>query len=735
MNSFLPNQLILSLLSLTLTQGGGAHAAVLRRFVQTANPGQATLVVHTNERATHPIPRFITGKFAEHLGWNIYNGMDAQILRNPTFAEYPFWNGQMTPDGVTRFHTDDNRINEELRRQATRFGWPDSELPGLVRSRADALACFWTRIGSPDQVRVSPDTGPQGGRAQRVEVAAAEQGVAQWIWLPLHRQREYEFELLVRSPEVSGLVVALSLTAGSEALASARVQGLGKEWKKLRGRLTVPTTAPADAPYQFRITADNPGQFVLRHAFLRPMDHVAGADPDVIRLLKESRLPLLRWPGGNFVSAYHWEEGIGPVERRPTRPNYAWGAVEPNTFGTDEFIAFCRAVGCEPMICVNAGTGTPEEAARWIEYCNGPATSPMGQVRAANGHPEPFQVRFWEVGNELWGRWQANWTTARGYADRYQAFAKAMRAADPTIHLSACGAPAMWGKDWNDTLISQVGSSLKTITDHPLIGGNVPSTTDPLAVYRDFMAVPEVLGRKWEMLQTSMSEAGIVEPRLAVTELQLFAHLAPPADGAAPLRLTRETLPGQASITEAIYNILVYHTAVRMSPFVEMITHSATVNHGGGLRKERERVYANPCHYAQGAFAVFAGATPVAVEIHTSLEEAPLVLPDLKKATEGVSYSTIDALAALAPDGTTLMSIVHRGSAGPIQLQVQIPGLQPPRVAEVFTLAADAPWKGNSLERPEQVRPTLSEAALQEGGIPLTLPPYSLARIRVPARF
>ncbi len=85
-----------------------------------------------------------------------------------------------------------------------------------------------------------------------------------------------------------------------------------------------------------------------------------------MRLLKESKLPILRWPGGNFASTYHFKDGIGPAENRPTLPNYAWGQVENNLFGTDEFILFCRAVGCEPMICINAGSGTPEEAAHWV---------------------------------------------------------------------------------------------------------------------------------------------------------------------------------------------------------------------------------------------------------------------------------------------------------------------------------------------------------------------------------
>src|SRR5262249_51380059 len=94
----------------------------------------ALLRVNTGQRSEFPIPKFITGKFAEHLGFNIYNGMDAQILRNPTFADYPFWTGQMTPDGVTRFYSDPKAIDDELRRQATRFGWPSSSLDGLLRS-------------------------------------------------------------------------------------------------------------------------------------------------------------------------------------------------------------------------------------------------------------------------------------------------------------------------------------------------------------------------------------------------------------------------------------------------------------------------------------------------------------------------------------------------------------------------------------------------------------------------
>jgi alpha-N-arabinofuranosidase len=729
----------------------------LAEAAEIGKTADATIRVRAVEKAKEPIPKYITGKFCEHLGTNIYNGMDAQILRNPTFAEFPFSAGH-TPDGLVAFQTDREQIARQLRQQARWIGWPDDQIERLVEARDDALACWWIRAGNRQAVQVSPDTGPHGGRAQRVEVAKAGEGIAQWTCLPLHRVRKYEFEILARSPEETGTgseprggrkretasgsvpvpVSCASLTVSifggdsDKPLTTATVKPLTPEWTTLRGTLELDARQPADAVYRFAIAADAPGQFVVRHALLRPADHVHGADPDVVRLLKDSRLPLLRWPGGNFVSAYHWEDGVGPIAARPTRPNYAWGGIETHLFGTAEFIAFCRAVGCEPMICINAGTGTPAEAARWIEYCNGAADTPQGKLRAAHGHPRPFSVRHWEIGNELWGRWQANFTTAAGYVDRYRQFHQAMAAADPTIRLYSCGAPAMWGRDWNRTLIRGVGPSLATITDHPLIGGTVSPATDPLDVFRDFMAVPDVLAGKWAQLQSDMREGGIAEPRLAVTELQLFARIGPGGDEKA--KLTRETLVSPPTMAEALYNVLIYHRAIRMAPFVEMVTHSATVNHGGGLRKERERVYANPCHWAQAGFAALGGARPVAVEVSSPKETAPMVLPELKNAAKQAEFDALDALAAVADDGTLLLSIVHRGSGGPLRVNIVIDDFAAGPRAEVHTLSADVPWAVNSLQSPDAIRPKDSTLEIRGGKLTLDVKPYTWVRVRIPRR-
>lgn len=126
---------------------------------------------------------------------------------------------------------------------------------------------------------------------------------------------------------------------------------------------------------------------------------------DVISYFKELRVPVVRYPGGNFCASYRWQDGIGPKEKRPKRPELAWEGVEPNTFGTDEFMEWCKVVGTEPYLCLNMGTGTLEDALAWVEYCNGDKGTYYANLRRQNGHEKPYNVKYWALGNEMWGPW------------------------------------------------------------------------------------------------------------------------------------------------------------------------------------------------------------------------------------------------------------------------------------------------------------------------------------------
>ncbi len=170
-----------------------------------------------------------------------------------------------------------------------------------------------------------------------------------------------------------------------------------------------------------------------------PLSDEQGLRRDVLQALKPMNMPLVRYPGGNFVSCYDWRDGIGPRETRPARPEFAWKSVEANTFGTDEFMDFARTLGCEAMMAVNLGTGGAMEAAALLEYCNLPPETSWADRRAANGHPEPYGVKTWCLGNEMDGPWQAGHVPAEVYAQRADQAGKMMKGLDSSIELVACG--------------------------------------------------------------------------------------------------------------------------------------------------------------------------------------------------------------------------------------------------------------------------------------------------------
>lgn len=164
-----------------------------------------------------------------------------------------------------------------------------------------------------------------------------------------------------------------------------------------------------------------------------------GFRKDVIEALKPLDVPVFRYPGGNFCATYHWQDGIGPRGQRLARQDLAWDNVEPNSFGTDEFMSWCKVVNAEPYLCLNFGTGTLDEAMAWLEYCNGTKDTHFANLRRKNGHAEPYNVKYWALGNEVWGDWQVMQMTQEAYAERAHQWAKALKSLDPSIQLILCG--------------------------------------------------------------------------------------------------------------------------------------------------------------------------------------------------------------------------------------------------------------------------------------------------------
>lgn len=238
-----------------------------------------------------------------------------------------------------------------------------------------------------------------------------------------------------------------------------------------------------------------------------PGSQLSGPDgfrKDVLEVVKELNVSLIRYPGGNFVSNYHWLDGVGPKNERVPRMELAWARLETNEFGTNEFIKYCRTVGSEPYLSVNMGTGTIEEAQRWVEYCNVKEGPYYAELRKKHGFPEPFNVKYWSLGNEMDGEWQMGHLNAEDYSKKAMEAAKLMRLTSPDIKLVATGSsnyrPYADPDYWNRTIITNLKDVIDYIALHMYVG-------NPNNNYYNFLSTPLVMEQRTRIVRGLIDEA------------------------------------------------------------------------------------------------------------------------------------------------------------------------------------------------------------------------------------
>ncbi len=647
---------------------------------------EARVFIDCNRKADKPINRNLFGKFTEHLGRNIYNGMWAQILENTSFADWSFFSQVWTPD-------------------ADRLKDPDIERHRSAYEKG--IAYRWLPCGSEDATYLIDWLNPYNScTSQKITVPGSEAGIRQSIYLPAHRTLGYTASFYARG-QAESIRISLAKASSGQVLEEADVTGLTDDWSAYTADLQLPADSlERGEPVEFRISLPNRGQVWIDQVFLFPDDHLSGFDPDVIRMLKESRLPLLRYPGGNFVSGYHWRDGIGPLERRPVLPNPAWPIIEPNHVGTDEFIDFCRAVGCEPLICVNAGNGTPQEAADWVEYCNGGTDTPNGALRAEYGHPEPHNIRYWEIGNELYGRWQIGHCTPEEYAERYEAFHAAMLRVDPELLIIANGQSL----EWNKPLVKRKGKIVRSLSLHTLTGGGARREKDAEAVYLSLMGYIASYDDKLEELK---AQAAPYNPdvKIAVTEHQIMCGV--------------PHLPTNATQAESLYLSGALHSAMRQGDLVEMFTHSALVNHGGGLKKEREIVYPAPVHWVSYLY----GNLPEATLVH-SLTSSPTFTANIKSIMTESNLPYIDALAAVSDNGLIILA-QNRHPTEEIEITCELSNFDPANTAELQTIAGESYMSRNDRNSPNEVAIDMREIPIGGSNFKISLSPHSVNAVMI----
>src|SRR5581483_7614457 len=204
-----------------------------------------------------------------------------------------------------------------------------------------------------------------------------------------------------------------------------------------------------------------------------------GFRTDVLNEIKKLGVPIIRYPGGNFVSGYNWLDGVGPKKDRPVVLDKAWNSLNTNQFGTNEYMAWCKLVGTQPLMGLNLGTGTPEEAAALVEYCNVDKGTKWSDLRRKHGYPDPYKVQHWCLGNEMDGWWQIGHMTATEYGMKAQDAARQMHMVDPSLKLIACGSSGPFMPtylEWDREVLEQCYDYIDGLSLHRYFG-NTPEET------------------------------------------------------------------------------------------------------------------------------------------------------------------------------------------------------------------------------------------------------------------
>lgn len=384
-----------------------------------------------------------------------------------------------------------------------------------------------------------------------------------------------------------------------------------------------------------------------------PKADADGFRSDVIEALKKLRIPNMRWPGGCFASAYHWKDGVGPM--REPMYNKAWCVEESNEFGTDEFMKLCEKLGCEPYLCTNAGTGTPEEMSDWVEYCNEPKLGKWAKLRIANGHPEPYKVKYWSIGTENYSTGEIGAKTAAEWGPLVRECAKMMRRVDPTIKLVAAAIP---GIDWNLSLLRNAGNLVDYITIHEYF--DEAWNTGEISAYEKSLQATERFEKDIIVTRSLITAMGLEKRiKIAFDEWNLrgwyhpgiadFADLAEDHEWAAAQREKNE-INSQYTMADAVFAAAFLNICMRHGDMVTMANFSPTVYGRGLLSANKDGIVLRPTYHVFDLLRNNMGSNIVGSYIADG-ENCD---------ADGVSVSAVDAVAAVDECGRLTVSLVNR---------------------------------------------------------------------------
>jgi len=469
-----------------------------------------------------------------------------------------------------------------------------------------------------------------------------------------------------------------------------------------------------------------------------PTADARGFRQDVMALVRELAPSIMRYPGGNFVSGYRWEDGVGPAQARPRRLDYAWLSTEPNLFGTNEFIDWCRMAGIEPMLAVNLGTRGPEDAGRLIEYCNHPGGTELSDLRRAHGWERPHGVRFWCLGNEMDGPWQTCAKTAEEYARVAVEAAKIMRWVDPGIELAACGSSGRnmpsFGT-WETTVLEHSFDHVEWISLHTYLNDYARDTPAFLAspdlmdsFIEEVVAIADAVAarrRSRKCIMLSFDEWNVWYR----TRRRQESRVLPGWPVAPPILEERYSMKDALAFGGMVISLLNHADRVRCACLAQLVNAIAPIMTETGGPAWRQTIFwpfAHMSNHGRGQVlhaSVQSDAYAAAYHDPRGPDDPKIPLPD-------VPYLK---LAAVHTGGHALsLFLLNRDLEQPMQVEVEsrsFPGL---RVVEAETLHNDDLEASNTRDAPDRVCPApLQDCAVRDRLLTAKLPPASWTLIRL----
>ena len=681
-------------------------ACILSSVAVSADRDSVSVTIDAS-KTTAPISKYVYGQFLEHIGGLVTDNLWAEML-------------------------DDRKFYAPITSQAPAAP-PASGGPRRHAPRR------WTPIGGDGVVTMDATRPYVGDHAPAIALNATEPHGIEQSGLAVRTGTSYTGRIVIAGSAGAGVKVSLVWGPGATGRQTIGVGALSATYRTVPLQLVA---AGDSDDGRLEIVGTGTGVVHVGAVSLMPANNVEGFRAEVIAALKQLRSGVYRFPGGNFVSGHEWRDAIGDPDKRPPIMDHVWHAVQQNDVGTDEFLTLCRLLDVEPYITVNAGFGDAWSAAQLVEYVNGPATTPMGRVRAANGHPQPYKVKFWGIGNEPWGEWQLGFMPVEQFALKHQLFAKAMRTVDPTITLIAAGAmpDAMSGSgqakrlngqivpdylspgDWSGSLLVRCLDTIDLLSEHFYstsnrrldleTGKKVDTGPQTLVEWERWPATQVRV--KYQHYQEYLKRIPGLASKPVPISLDEWAYIGAPPN-------SYKVVPAYAWVFHEMFRHADLYQLGAFTFATAMVSENRTdavLSPTGLLFK----LYAT--HFGSIPVAV-AGDSPQPKPIYPAGGDQPQVNP-------GSDTYPLDVSAALSADRRTLTVAVLNPSDADQPMRLAITGIQLAGQGRLWRMAP--PKVDATITVGQAPGVSVDEQSLSEVPDALTLPPFSVSLYAFPVR-